>query len=108
MPATLDDIGIQSSAESLVESLDYGVEIEDVLIKETDGTFGAAHAFDPKKTFSIKGYGSLPAGIALGTGDSPISEITGGVTIITSVKTGNTNENFDTWECSGDNYPGAS
>lgn len=108
MPANLSDIGIQSSAESLVESLDYGIEIEDVMIKETDGSFGQAHAFDPKKTFSIKGYGSLPAGIALGAGECPVTEISTGVTIITSVKGGNTNENYDTWEASGENYPGAS
>lgn len=109
MPVTLNAIGIQSVELTLAESVDVSRKVETKPLLDKDGRFADAKAFDPTGDFSIKGRGDLPAGVAVGTdGDLAIAGIAGGVTLITSVKEAQKNDDWNTWECSGQHWPGAS
>jgi hypothetical protein len=110
MPVNLNAIGIQSVDLTLAESVEVTRKVETRPLLDKDGRFADGKAFDPTSDFSIKGRGDLPAGIAAGTdgGDLAIGGISGGVTILTSVKEGQKNDDWNTWECSGQNWPAAS
>lgn len=109
MPVNLDAIGIQSVELTLAESVEVTRKVETKPLLDKDGRFADAKAFDPTSEFNIKGRGDLPAGIAAGTdGGLDIAGISGGVTIVTSVKEGQKNDDWNTWECSGQNFPNAS
>lgn len=113
MAVNLDDVGIQSwtaPAGSVCESVDYEKKIEEAMISACDSGFGAAAAFDPTIEFSIKGRGDLPAGFAVGTDGGASGAITGvndgaGTSIIESVKEGEKNDDYNSWEISGIYFP---
>lgn len=114
MPANLNDVGIQSSGLALIESVDYSKKLEEAVVLESDSSFGDAEAFNPIIEFSIKGRGAVPTGIAVGTdggteGAADLAGITDGegTLIIKNVKRGESNTDFDSWECSGTYYPHA-
>jgi hypothetical protein len=114
MPANLNDVGIQASSLTLLETVDYSKKLEEAVIMDSDSSFGDAEAFNPIIEFSLKGRGDLPSGIAIGTdgGASGAVDLTGindgsGTLIITSVKQSESNTDFNAWECSGTYYPSA-
>jgi len=112
MPANLNDVGIQSTALSLVEGVDYSIKLEEAVVKESDSSFGDAEAFDPIIEFSIKGRGDIPAGLAAGSDGGTDGVLTGindglGTTIIKTIKRGESYTDFDSWECSGSYFPSA-
>lgn len=111
MGLTLTDIGIQTVDLALVEKVDRERKVEVKSIMASNGGFGAAEAFDPTHEFTIAGRGDVPAVLALGVLDSadlPISDLTGGVTIVHRLSEGQKNDDFQTWEATGTHYPGAS
>lgn len=112
MPADLSDVGIQSSALTLLESIDYSKKVEEAVISDSDSSFGAAEAYNPIIEFSLKGKGDIPVALVLGSDGGASSVLTGvndgvGVSILTSVKIAETNTDFNSWEVSGTYYPNA-
>lgn len=105
MPSGPTDIGITQTEASLIESIDWEKKMEEKVIKNTDGTFAQAHAFDPVIDFSVKGRGSTDA--ALGIGAAGIDAISDGTSIISKIKYSQKNDDFDSFEYSGTNYPDA-
>lgn len=108
MPVTLTAIGIQSIDLTLAESLERTRKVETKVIRDKDGAFADGEAYDPTEDFSIKGRGDLPEAIALGVDAEGVGLYESGVTIVTSVTETETNEDFNSWECSGQHFPGAS
>jgi hypothetical protein len=86
----------------VVESVDTETKAEFKRQIASDGSQFQTHAFDKTNEFSIRGRGPNPyeAGGAVS-----ISGITGGKTIVTSAKHGTKNDDFETFEASGTNYP---
>jgi hypothetical protein len=109
MPVTLAQIGIQSVDITLAESVEVSAKVEAKPLLDKNGRFADGAAFDPTSDFSLKGRGDLPAGLAVGTdGGSNVDGLfAGGVTIISSVKEMEKNDDWNAWECSGQNFPNA-
>ena len=110
MPATFNEIGVAAVTGALVESVEVTKQLEHKIIKRSDGTFETGHKYDPMFEFSVKGRGSVTASTLLGASGGAYQPdvISGGVTIVTNVKLSETNEDFNSFEISGVNYPGAS
>ena len=108
MSVTFNEIGVQSVSAELVESVEATKTMESKMIMSTSGGFGAAKTFDPKYEFTVKGRGTttIDAGATSAAGYLP-SYISGGRTIITSVKLSEKNDDFNEFEISGVNYPDA-
>lgn len=108
MPAAFNEIGVKSISAALVESVDVQKQIEHKIIMKSDGAFESGNRYDPSFTFSVKGRGSVLESILgqITTVYVP-EQITGGTTIITSVKNSQTNEDFNSFELSGINHPAA-
>lgn len=109
MPATFTDIEVKCVTALLVESVDVTKQIDHKIVKKTDTTFDSGTKFDPTFEFSVKGRGSA-ADSLLGTSSSTYipDQITTGVTLIKSVKNTEVNDDYNSFEVSGVNYPGAS
>lgn len=109
MPVTLTQIGIQSVDITLAESVEVTAKIETKPLLDKDGKFATGAAFDPTSDFSVKGRGDLPVGLAIGSdGGSDIEGLFNtGITILTSVKESEKNDDWNAWECSGQNFPNA-
>lgn len=105
MPSGPTAIGISQVDASLIESVDWEQKVEDKSIKTTAGLFAQAHAFDPIIEFSVKGRGA--SGVAIGASAAGIDAIEGGKTIVTKVMHSFKNDDFDSFEYSGTNYPNA-
>jgi len=89
----------------VVESVDLETKSE---FKRQIGSVGEqfqTHAFDKTSEFSIRGRGPNPYDAG---GTVSITGISGGKTIVTSAKHGTKNDDFETFEASGTNYPYAS
>lgn len=108
MPASFNTIGVECVTAALIESVDVSKSIEHKIVKTSTGGFEAGNKFDPTFEFSVKGRGSAAEALlgTVGTGYLP-DQIIGGKTIIKSVKNSETNEDFNSFEVSGVNYPSA-
>ena len=112
MATTFNKIGIQSVTAEFIESVEVTKSVDTKLIKSTDGGFGAGKGFDPKFEFSLKGRGSTTitpgdSSATLGSSGFLPDSINGGITIVTSVKVSQKNDDYDEFEISGVNYPEA-
>ena len=108
MPAAFNEIGVKCVAAALVESVDVQKQIEHKIIKKSDGAFETGHRYDPSFSFSVKGRGVAAESLLGGSPAAYVPEqITGGTTIITSVKNSQTNEDYNSFELSGINHPAA-
>ena len=105
MPSGPTDIGITQATGTLLESVEWETKIEEKIIKATNGSFGQGQTFDPIIEFSVKGRGT--PSVAVGIGAAGIAAITGGTTLILKVKQSQKNDDFDSFEYSGTNYPNA-
>ena len=105
MPSGPTDIGITQATAALLESIEWETKLEEKIIKATDGSFGQGQTFDPIIEFSVKGRGT--PSVAVGIGAAGIAAITGGTTLILKVKQSQKNDDFDSFEYSGTNYPNA-
>jgi len=108
MPAAFNEIGVKCVTAALVESVDVQKQIEHKIIKKSDGSFETGHRYDPSFSFSVKGRGVAAESLLGGSSAAYVPEqITGGTTIITSVKNSQTNEDYNSFELSGVNHPAA-
>ena len=108
MPVNLNAIGIQSIELTLAESVERTAKVETAAVNNYLGGFGHAATYDPTTDFSVSGRGDLPAGLAVGiSGDGIDGLFTAGTTIVTSVTESERNDDFNSWELSGTNYPAA-
>lgn len=93
----------------LIESVEGTKTMDSKMIMSTSGGFGEARTFDPTYEFTVKGRGTT----AVKAGDTSAGAympdyISGGRTIITSVKLTQSNDDYSEFEISGVNYPQAS
>jgi len=105
-----DELGVGAVTAALVETTEWTKKIEHKIVQKSDGKFDSGKKVDPMFEFSTKGKGSADLATLLGTdGDADYvpSAISDGVTIITSVKNSQKNDDFNSFEVSGVNYPGA-
>ena len=109
MPATFDEIGVGTVTGALVESVEVSKKLDHKIVKKSTGAFDSGNKFDPTYEFSVKGRGSVEVASLIGktAGAYQPDVITGGVTIVTSVKLSESNEDFNSFEISGSNYPNA-
>lgn len=105
MPATDVKFGITKHAGALIESVEVTNKKDKKVLKGSNGEDARVKGYNPTKSFSVKGHGSLT--VAPGIGASGITGITGGVTFIDEVKETEANEDFDGWDYSGTHHPSA-
>lgn len=109
MPVNFDAVGLQSVDETLAQSFDIEKSVESAIVQDQLGAFNTGKTFDPTFDFTLAGSGDIPAALVIASdGDLTIAGISGGITILTRVKEGNKNVDFNNWEVSGKNFPGAS
>lgn len=104
MPST-NGFGISYLAEESIESVDVSFDAETKMLMNANGEFAQARLYDSVGTFSVKGWGT--PSVAVGDSSGAPSFMTGKV-IVTSVKTSQTNEDFERYEYSGTAYLSAS
>ncbi len=112
MPISLDAKGITQITDFTLmtdQSVEKVAEVTDVMLNYdatvADEAFGI---FDPTFTFDFSGLGDLPAGLAVATdGGFTHEALSGGKTLVTSIKTGEFSDRRNDWSCSGENCPGA-
>ena len=108
MPAITAAIGISSFTSGTISKVTTSRKVETKVLKDFSGAFSAAAKIDPIGSFSVSGSGDYPS-ITLGVASTNIpSTISGGVIVITSLKKTEKNDDFQSWEYSGDHYPNAS
>jgi hypothetical protein len=108
MPAAFNEIGVKCVTAALVESVDVQKQLEHKIIKKSDGGFETGNRYDPSFSFSVKGRGVADESLLGGASAAYVPEqITGGTTIITTVKNSQTNEDYNSFELSGVNHPAA-
>ena len=110
MAVVFDTVGIQSVSASLVESAELSVSLEEIVVPDSDSGFGCASAIDPYFEGTTSGHGDTPAACVLGgagAGTVISDAISGGVTLINSLKLGESNGAFQTWEISYTHAPAA-
>jgi len=99
-------IGITEASDTLTQSVEIEKTMSEVVRKDKDGGFGAAHAFDPmiSGTITVLGTTADDVGSDLSTS---LSSISGGVTIVTEKTVTATQDNFDETQVAFMNAPGA-
>lgn len=98
------EIGITLVSEATAQSAEVTSQGEVAILVNKDGVFSQAAVFDPKFSFTVSGKGAVcPA--AIGDTDAP-SGVTGKV-IINSVKNQTNNDDWESWEYSGEGFPSA-
>jgi len=105
MPSGPAAIGITQVEGALIESVEWEQKVEEKVIKSSSGGFGQGQTFDPIIEFSVKGRSTTTVGV--GAASSGITAITGGTTLILKSKHSQKNDDFDSFEYSGTNYPNA-
>jgi hypothetical protein len=100
-------IGINQVSTTTAQSVEVTSQGEVAILVDKAGNFSKAAVYDPKFTFTVSGKGAVcPASInASGTGKP--SSVSGKV-IINSVKNQTNNDDWESWEYSGEGFPGAS
>lgn len=99
------DIGITQTDALLIESVEWEKKLSEATIKTTTGGFGDGKAFDPIIDFTVRGRGDTT--VAAGDAVAGIDAISSGTTIVNKVKHSTKNDDFDSFEYSGQNFPGA-
>ncbi|MHA3773664.1 hypothetical protein ACXR0O_19180 [Verrucomicrobiota bacterium sgz303538] len=97
--------GITRHAGTLIESVETTKKVEKKELKGSNGSVARVKAYNPTTDFSVKGHGTNA--IVPGTGANGITDLTGGVNVIEELKQSESNDDFDSWEYSGTNYPSA-
>jgi hypothetical protein len=107
MPAVTASIGISSFTSGTISKVTTSRKVETKVLKDFAGSFSAAAKFDPTGSFSVSGSGDYPS-ITLGVASTNLpSSLTGGILVITSFKKTEKNDDWQSWEYSGDHYPNA-
>jgi len=98
--------GMGTGVSGYVTSIEVSKKLTDKMIVDKDGSFAQAHAFDPSFSLSIRGGGDASDDVA----DTAITGITastyGATTVmITSVRTTEKADDWNTYEVSAIGYP---
>jgi hypothetical protein len=104
MPST-NGFGISYLSDESIESIEISFDSETKMLMNANGDFAQAHLYDTTGTFSVKGWGT--PSVAVGSNSGAPSFVVGKI-IVTSVKTSQTNEDFERYEYSGTAYLNAS
>ena len=104
--AAPSSIGITLVSHATAQSAEVTSQGEVAILVDKAGNYSKAAVFDPKFTFTVSGKGAVcPASInASGTGKP--SGVSGKV-IINSVKNQTNNDDWESWEYSGEGFPSA-
>jgi len=105
MPATDVTFGITKHQGALIESVELERKVEQKALKGSNGNVARVHVYNPTNSGSVKGHGALS--IVPGIGDPGVAGASAGVTVITSVKETESNDDFGSWEYQYENYPHA-
>jgi hypothetical protein len=109
MPAgkldTALDFGIKSHGGAFIETIDLDATVEVAELLNSQGGVGRAHPYKEMAKGSVKGHDTIT--VVPGVGDSGVDGVEGGLTIITSLKTGEKNTEHNGWEYSFNHYPDA-
>jgi hypothetical protein len=100
-------IGITEASDTLTQSVEIERTLSEVVRKNKDGGFGAAHAFDPmiSGTITVLGTTGDTVGSNLSTS---LTSVSAGVTIVTEKTVTATQDNFNETQVSFMTAPGAS
>jgi hypothetical protein len=99
-------IGITLISTATAQSVEVTSQGEVAILVTKDGKFSKAAVYDPKFSFTVSGKGApCPVSInANGTGKP--TGVTGKV-IINSIKNQTNNDDWESWEYSGEGFPSA-
>jgi hypothetical protein len=98
--------GISMHGGALTESVDVEKTTETAALQGSKGEVKYVRPFKKLKKFSLKTRGEA-SDLDVGVGDPGITGISGGVTVIESVKDSEVNTDFPSADSSGTNYPEA-
>jgi hypothetical protein len=99
-------IGLTQVTTATAQSVEVTSQGEVAILVDKAGAFSKAAVYDPKFSFTVSGKGaSCPVSInAAGTGKP--TAVSGKV-IINSVKNQTNNDDWESWEYSGEGFPSA-
>lgn len=97
--------GITQHAGLLIESVEITKKVDEKMVLDKDSTFGQAHAYNPTQSFSIRGRGTTT--VVVGDVASGLTSVTGGKIFVTSTRITESNTDINSFEISGEHYPGA-
>jgi hypothetical protein len=100
-------IGITQVSELTAQSVEITSQGEIAILVNKDGVFSNAVVFDPKFSFTVSGKGSLCPIQINSDGTGKPTAVTGKV-IVNSVKNQTNNDDFQSWEYSGEGFPAVS
>ena len=99
-------IGINLISTATAQSVEVSSQGEVAILVGKDGKFSKAAVYDPKFTFTVSGKGAVcPVSINDGGTGKPTGVT--GKAIINSIKNQTNNDDWETWEYSGEAYPSA-
>jgi hypothetical protein len=108
MAVVFNRIGVYSAGGEFIESTEATAQLETKMIMSSEGGFGAAKTYGVTYNFTTKGRGSTNQK----AGDTTTTLVpdflpTGGVCVVTSVKSTEKNDDYNEFEVSGTYYPEA-
>lgn len=104
---TKGTIEVLSVAYALTESVSTTGKVDDKVATATDGTPGYRQTHAQMNNFSVRGKGTIPTGVALGTGGAAIKGLDGGVLIVRTLEDVQNAGNLNEWSLDGEHYPSA-
>lgn len=96
-------VGINWHSGALIESVEVTGKMTEHVLLNSNGNAARVGANNRMNSFAVKGHGSLTA--VLGLNSSGLTNVTGGVTTILEIKQEQSNNGWDGWNYSGNNYP---
>ena len=99
-------IGITLISTATAQSVEVTSQGEVAILITKDGKFSKAAVYDPKFTFTVSGKGAVCPVLINAGGTGKPSGVTGKV-IINSIKNQTNNDDWESWEYSGEGFPSA-
>jgi len=99
-------IGITLISTTTAQSVEVTSQGEVAILVTKDGKFSKAAVYDPKFTFTVSGKGAVCPATINATGTGKPNGVTGKV-IINSIKNQTNNDDWESWEYSGEGFPSA-
>jgi len=99
-------IGLTLISTATAQSVEVTSQGEVAILVGHDGKYSKAAVYDPKFTFTVSGKGAVCPVAINATGTGKPSGVTGKV-IINSIKNQTNNDDWESWEYSGEAYPSA-
>jgi hypothetical protein len=99
-------IGIDQVSFATAQSVEVTSQAEVAILVDKSGVYSKAAVYDPKFSFTVSGKGAVCPASINASGNGKPSAVTGKV-IINSVKNQTNNDDFESWEYSGEGFPAA-